>query len=342
MVDKIESKLITKENIKDRFNIMSADELINSDIPEQRWIVKDLIPEQSIIMWTGQKASFKSFFNKYLGICIATGTKVLDTYEVVRKGTVLYIDEENGNRRLKARITKICNGLEINTEELIDFHSVIKQGFKLDETNKTTMKLLEHIIIHYKPIFIVFDSLVRMMTGDENSSQDVRKIYNNLSPLMEKYNCAFSLIHHSCKDGKGFRGSGDFEFMADKTFFVGRNKKSRTDFVITQEKERDNEFVNKIGFTALDSEDHTAINIENSFVEPDFEEEKDVSVIEDYANKLIEAIKANKISVFKTKEAKTLLDAQGLTAYDTQTKAIKYLRKNHIIEKQTRGVYKVK
>ena len=261
MVKEDEKKEYTKEEIRRTFNILSANELISLDIPEQKWIVKDLIPESSFLVFSGQKGVTKSLLNKYFGLCIATGSPVFDEFEVVKKGPVLFFDEEGGNRRMRFRVTKISNGLDVDKSNEIEFYSVIKQGFKIDEPQrqKSFTKWMEEIIKHYKPVFIVCDSLVRMMTGDENSSKDVRRIFDNLSPLMEKYGVTFSMIHHSCKDGRGFRGSGDFEYMADKTFVVKKNNKSRTEFTLEQDKERDNDFIEKIGYSVVDSEDGSKI-----------------------------------------------------------------------------------
>ena len=254
------------DEIKKKYNIMSAKELIKSEIPKQEWIVEGLIPKQSLIVWTGKKASFKSFFNKYLGICIATGKSLFGEFEVTNPGVVLYLDEENGSRRLKARISKICNGLGFDEEKEIEFYTITKKGFKLDgkkinNEDINCMKVIEKIIQLYKPTFVVCDSVVRMMKGDENSSMDVRRIYDNLSPIMEKYGCTFSLIHHSCKDGTGFRGSGDFEYMADKTFVVERKGNSRTEFKISQEKERDDEYIGDINFEVHNTLDDKGINV---------------------------------------------------------------------------------
>lgn len=329
-----EKKGYTQEEIQERFNIKSADELINLDIPEQKWLVKDLIPESSFIVWTGSKASFKSFLNKYLGICIATGKPVFEKYEVVKQGNVLYLDEENGTRRLRARIKKICAGLEIKSSETIHFYPVIKKGFKLDEQKKHFVVWLEWIIKYYNPVFIVCDSLVRMMTGDENSSKDVRRIFDNLSPLMEKYGCTFSMIHHSCKDGSGFRGSGDFEYMADKTFFVKRKKGSRNDFFIEQEKERDNNFLGKIGFSVLDSEDKSKIYITEIF--EDFgEDEKSKKQHEVMADKIQEFMQVGK--TYKKSEITEFLGKKSTDA--TVQKALKELKDGGIIESKVYGYY---
>jgi RecA-family ATPase len=251
---------MNKVELVKQFNILSANELISKEIPEQKWIVKDLIPENSFIIWAGNKGCSKSLLNAYIGLCIATGNDVFGEFEVVKKGPVLYFDEENGVRRMKFRVTKIANGMDIRGDVPIEFYSVIKKGFKLDEEDghKKFIGWISEIIKEYKPVYVVMDSLVRMMTGDENSSKDVRRLFDNLSPLMEKYNVTFSTIHHNNKSG-GIRGSGDFGYMADKTFNVKRIGNSRTDFCLEQDKERDNDWIKNIEYRAKDSEDGSKI-----------------------------------------------------------------------------------
>jgi len=241
---------------------------------------------------------------------------------------------------MKFRLVKICNGLEIDTKEFIDFNVICKQGFKLDgEKDNEWFKRLDIILGTYKPVLVVCDSMIRMMSNGDGDSKDVKKIFENLSPLMEKHGCAFSLIHHSCKNGQGFRGSGDWEYMADKSFYVIRDNLDRTLFRIKQDKERDNDDREDIVFYARDSanEDKIIIGLQRDIAGYNAmaHEEMKSCVIDDLKEKLIGFMEIGKS--YKKEEICKAIDRKTTDA--NLTKALKLLEKEDIMSNKEYGHY---
>ena len=49
---------------------------------------------------------------------------------------------------------------------------------------------LDKIISELRPNLVILDSMIRFFDGDENSSKDVKKIYDSIKPLRDKYKTA--------------------------------------------------------------------------------------------------------------------------------------------------------
>lgn len=337
---------MTEENsektIKEKARILSSKELLNSDIPEPEWLCEGLVPKKSIILYSGQKAGFKSYLNLYFGICLSAAITVFGEFKVPRKMTVLYIDEENGWPRIKDRIKKLYNGLGIaENAEGINFFIMSKRGVKLDEDDGIWIKYLDMIFGEIKPDLVIFDSVVRMMTGDENSVKDVRKIFENLSKLMVKHSCGFSLIHHSGKKGSSPRGSSDFEYMVDKTFLIER--KGKTEFCLTQDKERDNYLLDDVNFEVHNTLDDKGIQIICMDITPHTATKK----YELTAQEIRAWISTNKVRGFKTMEVRNAMDLQKddrgnkKYTYGNVTEALNMLERTGFIKNVSKGMWEV-
>jgi hypothetical protein len=255
---------------------------------------------------------------------------VLDKFKT-RKFRTLIIDEENRLPRLKERLIKLMKGLDIKDNDL-EICFIANQGFKFDYMTDIQRKQINDVLDDVKPDLVILDSMVRMMVGDENSSKDVRRIFDNIKSL--NHGCAWLMLHHTRKSlinnktGSDLRGSGDFMAMADEVIMV--NRKSRNEFELSKSKCRDGDEVSVIGFTVYNMND--GICIENSF-----EEKPEVKLpIDAYVEMIDEWIDKNKIHEFRTKQCR---DALKHIPYDSMSDA---LNKNKRIANRIRGVWVVK
>ena len=99
---------------------------------------------------------------------------------------------------------------------------------------------------------IVFDTLARSMSGDENSVQDISRVIKSIDTLRDALDCAVLLIHHSGKDtSRGMRGSNALSGAADSVLRMVRRQQEDDEeeiFVVTVEKQRDAEHGRKLYF----------------------------------------------------------------------------------------------
>lgn len=223
--------------------VISAKELMAMDIPVPSWIVKNLIPEEGLVVIAGKTASMKSFLSTTMGLCSIFGLNFLGKFET-KKGLWLYIDEENPLRITKDRTEKILYGLGVDAPE--DFKYICHSGIKLDVDEH--FKVLEEIIQRYKPVVIVLDSLVRfLLNADENSAAEISAVFSKLRRLTFLYKTTFVIIHHLRKGAKDrkdedqderVRGSTDIVNAVDCLLIISRKDKNSPYINIKQEKNR--------------------------------------------------------------------------------------------------------
>ncbi len=248
------SKEISNETTSNKIDYITAKELYESEIEEPEWLVDKIISKKGITMFAGEQASSKSLLALHIAFCVATGESVLGKYPV-KKGRVLYIDEENREIGMKDRYVRIIKGTDDKTYDLnIDF--LICKNVKLDE--QIVAKRIAEYIEERNPDLIICDSMVRMMTKDEDKAKDVRKIFD----VIKNLDTSWLLLHHTRKTGnsiKDVRGSSDFVNMCDNVFSLVRRQGLHT-FALRQEKSRGATFVSGVEYQILGSENTDPIN----------------------------------------------------------------------------------
>ena len=315
-------------NIKKNFITWQG--LIVYDLPPIEWVVQGLIPKSGITILGGDSGSYKTFVAMHIACCIAEGLPVFGHFQTT-KGKVIYIDEENGKIVIKSRLLKIVPDGSYNIDNVA---YVSDKNIKLDDVN--WKKRLEDLIMEFKPDLIIIDSMVRFFSGSENSSDDVKKIFDMIKYFKAKYNAAWLILHHTRKGhgkkGKDdLRGSGDFAAFVDAVSIINKENNQIT---ITQSKNRHQIPIPDFGVEVINKEDKTLV----------FEYRKlEHKTISSKPEQCVEAIK-EWILEFGNKEFKTAEIKELLKDKHTQNSifsALEILMKKSIIKKGARGSYKV-
>jgi hypothetical protein len=72
-----------------------------------KWLVEDLIADESVGFIAGQPKSFKTWFGLDLAISVATGAEFLEYFRVTNPGPVLYVQAEDGPALIKQRVARV-------------------------------------------------------------------------------------------------------------------------------------------------------------------------------------------------------------------------------------------
>ena len=75
---------------------ISCDELLKKPIPEQQWLVKDLIPMNALTIIFGLPGSYKTRLMLHTAISVASGEPLFRQIKTTQS-PVYIIDEENGD-----------------------------------------------------------------------------------------------------------------------------------------------------------------------------------------------------------------------------------------------------
>ena len=171
---------------------ISLIKLLNTTFPESRFVVEQFFETGTINMISAPPNKWKSWIVILIAICVASGKLFLDKYKTEKQG-VMIVNEEDTERLLQER----CNMLMEATEDLPIYFHIGKQ-IKLNDN------FVEKIIseTEKKNIgFIIFDSLRSVHDADENSSQEMQKIMDQLKKITRK-GITVLFTHHNRKKNR--------------------------------------------------------------------------------------------------------------------------------------------
>ena len=220
----------------ENFEPITLSNLLSQDFAEQPWLVDTLIQKDGLGIISAPSASFKTWVSMDIAIAVAMGTPLWGQFETQQCG-VLYIDEENGLRRLQKRFRAL------NAPEDAPIHLSSFLNFKAYPSN-IALVLVFAKVNNIK--FIVIDSFVRVSGADENSSTDVANTFDYLRAFT-KEGIAVLINHHNRKAQKGIsdpvldmRGSSDIIAAVDYHVGLSRDRLTNT-LTLVQTKNRDEE-----------------------------------------------------------------------------------------------------
>lgn len=174
------------------------------------WIVKDLIPQESITLLHSIGGVGKSYLMYGIAQSVADGTPFFDL--AVIKMPVYYVDFENPLPEIVDRMKKLGGSLDLKTWHLSHDPGPIRFDADEWEVYKT-----------FPPGLFIIDSLRSSHLLDENSSKDASFIMARHKEIRARGN-TIVLIHHENKIG-GYRGSTAWFDLSDHILKFGRVEK---------------------------------------------------------------------------------------------------------------------
>ncbi len=173
------------------------------------WLINELVPDEGLTLLGGKKKLGKSWLCLQIAQAIALGEKTLD--KDAKKGSVVYLCLEDGERRLRDRLDKQKAKIDLPITYYTRFPPLDKEG------------LLELIgIAKEKPRLVIIDTLAAAKTGriEENAAGPMADLINSLRRLAQHYKLGILLTHHHGKlvggnPGDDLRGSSAVAAAAD-------------------------------------------------------------------------------------------------------------------------------
>jgi len=173
------------------------------DLQEKRWRVDRLIPDNGLAVVYGRPKVGKTFWALDLALSVATGRDFHGGK--VERGRVTYVAAEGGAARLRDRVAAWLRERGIDERELEGWWDVVLAPVNLVDHLQVGEFLKE---LGGQRSLVVFDTLARCMSGDENSQKDMGAAVAGCDRVRTETGAAVLLVHHEGKDGsKGARGS---------------------------------------------------------------------------------------------------------------------------------------
>ena len=179
------------------------------------WVVEGIIPRASVTLIAGEPGSYKSWLALSLLGSIVCGKKYLERECAALP--VLYLDRENPLPVVHERLAIL------GIESLCD--SRIWGGWLPDNPPAIGDERLVQIARERCPL-LIFDSLIRFHTADENSATEMAQVMQNLRMLANVGATVVALHHRPKSETSRYRGSSDIAGGVDTAFSVSRDRQT--------------------------------------------------------------------------------------------------------------------
>lgn len=195
-----------------------------------------LFPKGGIIVIGAPSKYMKSFLALGLAYDLAEGTPLFGlqkkdgsfVWPVLRPMSVLYIEQEIGRARVKARMATIqgSRGGTLAPENIA--FECKNPDFRLDSAEGVAR--IEQQIVERKADVLILDPMRRFHLGDEDSSEAIEQLMQPIYALQKKHGVTVVLIHHAAKrsefrdgrDPESLRGSSHIYAMGDTYMMITR------------------------------------------------------------------------------------------------------------------------
>ena len=213
------------------FDLIKINQMLKKVEPA-KWVVKDIIEEDSVVSIFGQAKSGKSFITVDMACSVALG-KNWHGHET-EQGAVVYLCGE-GNRSFSRRLIAFQ---QYNNTYLGDAPLLISTRASRILDDKDYDLLKENIDRTQdesgKIKMIVVDTLQRNFGAgfNENSTQDMSAFIERIDDLKDNYGSALVLVHHTGHSATGrARGSSVIQASVDWEYRVARTNLGSDMFV---------------------------------------------------------------------------------------------------------------
>jgi hypothetical protein len=232
---------------------LSLSQLLTRPLPKQLWLVEPLLSRGGVMGLAGDPGTAKTWLILELARAVATGRPFLDRFPT-QQGPVLVIDEENGQARLQRRLARIMS----QTTDDCPIHIASMCGVNL--SHDRWIDSLHAKIIEIKPSLILFDSLIRVHRGGENSAEDMATLFAVFISLRHDFDCAVVFTHHLRKTGfirdlgQRIRGSSDILAYVDSMLGL---TKLESAYTLWHLKNRDGDLIKPLSLSVQDTDSNT-------------------------------------------------------------------------------------
>lgn len=259
-----------------------------------KWLVKNLIPADSLGMIFGASGTFKSFLA--LDLCLSVANGLPWTGRKTETGPVGYIAAEGGAGIYK-RIMAWQEGVDPPSNFRVCTIPVLLSAKEEIAALRQSIIALPEI-----PKLIVIDTLSQTFAGDENSSSDIATYLRMInSEIREPFRATVLVIHHSGHSASE-RPRGSSAITANVDFLLGcfRSDPEAMNTRLEVTKQKDGDKVKGLYF-----------DLERRVVGADDEGEEITSLVAVYHD-AVASIRANAVgSKYNTLILKALNDAGG-------------------------------
>lgn len=204
--------------LRDREGIITLAELLDDKTPIPEPVVKDLIPGEATVLFSGPGGSGKSYALLDLAVCVATGRPWLGL--PTKKAPVLFIDLENRPVYVRERGSQVLQGQRLHSPPDVRMAFNLELGLDKDAFVDEIASLAQG----YGPRLVILDSLVDLLgDANENDNVDMAAVMRRLGATVLATRATVIGIHHTPKSKSSTpRGASALRNGVDVNIMVTR------------------------------------------------------------------------------------------------------------------------
>lgn len=188
--------------------------------PDQKYLIEPLLPMKGVALVSALPSAGKTRLALSIAASILKQNTLLwNKYLPEKHGSVYIIDQENPTEYLKDNM-RHYGVTEADNLYIAHFENL--------NINKDYTKIRDSILFTHEkmPTLVIFDSLIRMHTADENSAKEMNPIMQAFRNLSNDLDCLLLILHHDRKSGgnslEKTRGSTDITAGVDVILSLSR------------------------------------------------------------------------------------------------------------------------
>jgi hypothetical protein len=183
--------------------------------PKIEWIAEGIIPRGSVTLIAGEPGSYKSWLALSLLRAVSTGGNFLG--RGCKAVSILYLDRENPLAVIRKRLAIL--GIESLGS------AKIWGNWLRDAPPAIGDERLIQIARERCPL-LIFDSLIRFHSADENSATEMAQVMGDMRTLANVGATVVALHHRAKSETSRYRGSSDIAGGVDTAFTVSRDRQA--------------------------------------------------------------------------------------------------------------------
>jgi hypothetical protein len=186
---------------------------------EPRYLVKGIIPRESLAVVWGPPKCGKSFWTFDVAMHIALNWPYRERR--VQQGPVVYCAFE-GQNGFEARAEAFRQTFPIETSDPVPFY-LEPLTLDLVADHAELIAVIGQQLGDTPPVLVVLDTLNRSLRGSENDSKDMSAYIGAADAIREAFHCTVVIVHHCGIDGTRPRGSTALTGAVDAQLSVKRD-----------------------------------------------------------------------------------------------------------------------
>lgn len=194
---------------------MSFAEFMAARLPEESWMIRGVLPVQSIGMVSALPGVGKTTLLVQIGLSLSAGLEVLGLGAVTRT-PVLHVAYEGSPAMFRDRVKQTAQQIPARTGDY---------SWHVEPPSATLHRIgspgLDALIKRSGAGLVILDTLGYAADYDENDARDwKRKVMGPLREAVARHGCSFCLVHHPKKDNPQDTGKGTASMRGDVDYLL--------------------------------------------------------------------------------------------------------------------------